>query len=78
VAHTHKAGTNELHVKDESKFKKGQKIVIGKGTDHEEVVTVVGKGSLILSAPTKYDHAAEEKVVEEDDKYDATAAITMV
>lgn len=41
----------------------GQEVVVGAGTDHAEVATIAGFGSIVLRDPLQHDHAAGELVV---------------
>ena len=44
-------------------FEAGQTVAIGAGTDHVEIRTITGFGSLIIDQPLEFDHAEGEVIV---------------
>ncbi len=44
-------------------FAVGQQIVVGAGTDHAEIRTITGFGSIIVDRPFQFDHLAGEVIV---------------
>merc|ERR1719181_75836 len=60
LASNHPAGCTYLEVESSTGFKAGQTIEIGAGTPTAEIHDVTGIGSILLSAPLMYPHAAGE------------------
>jgi len=50
------AGSTVLNVTGQYGFLIGQDVVVAKGTDHEEVCTIAGFGSIILERPVQFAH----------------------
>ncbi len=55
-------GDSEIQVASTSGFAIGEQVEVGTGTDHAEVTTVVGFGSLFVDPPLRFPHAIDEIV----------------
>eukprot|EP00929_Paragymnodinium_shiwhaense_P096991 TRINITY_DN5875_c1_g1_i1.p1 TRINITY_DN5875_c1_g1~~TRINITY_DN5875_c1_g1_i1.p1 ORF type:complete len:1406 (+),score=579.06 TRINITY_DN5875_c1_g1_i1:122-4339(+) len=67
-----KAGDTKLEVSSASGFAAGDRIAIGEGSANEESNTVLGFGSLVLTTPLKFNHAAGESIVTERALFDCS------